>query len=316
MSSAPPRVPATPATAMIAELRSTDVPRELLRPRARRTWPRPSSLPLLGAPGFGALLVVGGAAVGRGGGKDSTPLPTKDAIREGDPPGQHALLTGLMRLPVRAGAAGSQPTDSCTGSVNGRPGQGVGMGQGWESFITGAVGLTGAIVGGVAAIIGARIGAEKTAQATRQQVRDQARAEHQHWLRQLRLDACEALTREADEWIREEGLFWGHIERGELEEAEQLSQQQMGMRCLAVAGLVSRVCTLGPLELAEAAQCLHAPMLALLDHLAENPHIFDPAGGEEQRGVFLDTRPEAHGEAREAFISAAHIVIAAQSEEL
>ncbi len=60
MSSAPPRVPATPATAMITEPRSTDVPREILPPRARCTWPGPSSLPLLGVRGFGALLVVGG----------------------------------------------------------------------------------------------------------------------------------------------------------------------------------------------------------------------------------------------------------------
>ncbi|WP_208928405.1 hypothetical protein, partial [Streptomyces rapamycinicus] len=116
----------------------------------------------------------------------------------------------------------------------------------------------------------------------------------------------EALVTASDEWLREEMLFRIHIVRGELEEAEQKSQE-MGMRCLAVAALISRVCILGPLELAEAAQGLRAPMLGFLDHVAEDPLIFVPDDdSEEQRGrrtESLDAFLESQGEAREAFVS-------------
>ncbi|MFF9025159.1 hypothetical protein [Streptomyces eurythermus] len=67
------------------------------------------------------------------------------------------------------------------------------MDQGMAALIAGLAGtagaLGGALVGGVAAVRGARIGAEKAAEAARQQVQDQALADHNHWLRQQRLEA-------------------------------------------------------------------------------------------------------------------------------
>ncbi|TLQ43423.1 hypothetical protein [Streptomyces marianii] len=61
------------------------------------------------------------------------------------------------------------------------------------AFIAGMAGMVGALggalVGGVAAVRGARIGAEKAAEAVRQQVQDQASVDHDHWLRQQRLEA-------------------------------------------------------------------------------------------------------------------------------
>lgn len=63
------------------------------------------------------------------------------------------------------------------------------MDQGIAALIAAGFGLVGAGVGGLAAVWGAKVGAERSAQATRQQVQDQAVAEHDHWLRQQRLEA-------------------------------------------------------------------------------------------------------------------------------
>ncbi|MGC9538051.1 hypothetical protein [Streptomyces sp. UG1] len=67
------------------------------------------------------------------------------------------------------------------------------MDEGTAALIAGLAGLVGAlggaIVGAVAAVRGARIGAEQAAETARQQVRDQASVDHDHWLRQQRLEA-------------------------------------------------------------------------------------------------------------------------------
>ncbi len=73
----------------------------------------------------------------------------------------------------------------------------AGMDEGTAALVAGFAGLAGALggalIGAVAAIRGARIGAEKAAEAARQQVQDQASADHNHWLRQQRLEAYTTL---------------------------------------------------------------------------------------------------------------------------
>ncbi|MFD7200479.1 hypothetical protein [Streptomyces sp. NPDC059893] len=67
------------------------------------------------------------------------------------------------------------------------------MNEGTAALIAGLAGtggaLGGAIIGAVAAVRGARIGAEKAAETARQQVQDQASVDHEHWLRQQRIEA-------------------------------------------------------------------------------------------------------------------------------
>ncbi|MFJ7100505.1 MULTISPECIES: hypothetical protein [Streptomyces] len=69
----------------------------------------------------------------------------------------------------------------------------LGMDEGTAALIAGLAGtvgaVAGAVVGAVAAVRGARIGAEKAAETARQQVRDQASIDHEHWLRQQRIEA-------------------------------------------------------------------------------------------------------------------------------
>ncbi|WP_328544410.1 hypothetical protein [Streptomyces europaeiscabiei] len=67
------------------------------------------------------------------------------------------------------------------------------MDEGTAALIAGLAGtagaIAGAVVGAVAAVRGARIGAEKAAETARLQVQDQASIDHEHWLRQQRIEA-------------------------------------------------------------------------------------------------------------------------------
>ncbi|MFD9881538.1 hypothetical protein ACFWZT_08745 [Streptomyces alboflavus] len=64
------------------------------------------------------------------------------------------------------------------------------MDQGLAGLIAGIAGLVGAVVGGGATAYGARIGAQKTIEAAQTQVHHQSAAEHQHWVREHRKQAC------------------------------------------------------------------------------------------------------------------------------
>lgn len=72
------------------------------------------------------------------------------------------------------------------------------------ALVTAGAGLVGAmggaVIGGIAATRGARIGAETAARATAKQVREQALNEHEHWLREQRLQAYRALLVAYDEY--------------------------------------------------------------------------------------------------------------------
>ncbi|MFJ5728339.1 hypothetical protein [Streptomyces paradoxus] len=76
------------------------------------------------------------------------------------------------------------------------------MDQGIAALIAAGFGLVGAVVGGIAAVWGVKVGAERSAQATRQQVQDQAAAEHDHWLRQQRLEAYQNFQDTYGELVR------------------------------------------------------------------------------------------------------------------
>jgi hypothetical protein len=64
------------------------------------------------------------------------------------------------------------------------------MDQGIAGVIAGIAGLVGAGVGGLATAYGARIGAQKTIEAAQTQVAHQSAAEHRHWVRDQRREAC------------------------------------------------------------------------------------------------------------------------------
>jgi hypothetical protein len=77
------------------------------------------------------------------------------------------------------------------------------MDEGTAALIAGLAGtvgaVAGAVVGAVAAVRGARIGAEKAAETARQQVQDQASIDHEHWLRQQRIEAYSEFLTAYDE---------------------------------------------------------------------------------------------------------------------
>jgi hypothetical protein len=77
------------------------------------------------------------------------------------------------------------------------------MDQGMAALIAGLAGtvgaLGGAFIGALAAVRGARIGAERAAETARQQVQDQASVDHEHWLRQQRVEAYTAFLAGYDE---------------------------------------------------------------------------------------------------------------------
>lgn len=64
------------------------------------------------------------------------------------------------------------------------------MDQGIAAAFAGIAGLVGAAIGGLATAYGARIGAHKSLEAVMLQVHQQSRAEHDHWLRDQRRQAC------------------------------------------------------------------------------------------------------------------------------
>ncbi|MFD4141159.1 hypothetical protein [Streptomyces sp. NPDC058572] len=67
------------------------------------------------------------------------------------------------------------------------------MNEGVAVVIAAVVGLGGAYIGGSWTARGARIGAETAARATAEQVQDQAKVDHENWLRERRLEACQDL---------------------------------------------------------------------------------------------------------------------------
>ncbi|MGW4922620.1 hypothetical protein [Streptomyces parvulus] len=77
------------------------------------------------------------------------------------------------------------------------------MDQGIAALIAGLAGtggaLAGAVIGALAAVRGARIGAERAAETARQQVQDQASVDHEHWLRQQRIEAYTSFLAGYDE---------------------------------------------------------------------------------------------------------------------
>jgi hypothetical protein len=77
------------------------------------------------------------------------------------------------------------------------------MDEGTAALMAGLAGtvgaVAGAVVGAIAAVRGARIGAEKAAETARQQVQDQASIEHEHWLRQQRIEAYSDLLTAYDD---------------------------------------------------------------------------------------------------------------------
>lgn len=64
------------------------------------------------------------------------------------------------------------------------------MDQGLAGLLAGIAGLIGTGVGGLATAYGARIGADKTLEAAHAQVEAQSDAEHDHWVREQRRQAC------------------------------------------------------------------------------------------------------------------------------
>ena len=64
------------------------------------------------------------------------------------------------------------------------------MDQGLAGLLAGIAGLIGTGVGGLATAYGARIGANKTLEAAHAQVEAQSGAEHGHWVREQRRQAC------------------------------------------------------------------------------------------------------------------------------
>ncbi|MEU8870270.1 hypothetical protein AB0D24_03745 [Streptomyces javensis] len=71
------------------------------------------------------------------------------------------------------------------------------MDQGIAAVFAGVAGLVGAGIGGLATAYGARIGAHKTIEAAQTQVQHQSAAEHRHWVREQRRQAC---SDAADAW--------------------------------------------------------------------------------------------------------------------
>jgi hypothetical protein len=66
--------------------------------------------------------------------------------------------------------------------------------QGIAAVWAGVAGLVGAGIGGAGAVWGAAIGGRRTVEAAERQAQRAAAAEHQHWLRQQRYEAYQALT--------------------------------------------------------------------------------------------------------------------------
>ncbi|MFB6837085.1 hypothetical protein [Streptomyces sp. NPDC056361] len=65
------------------------------------------------------------------------------------------------------------------------------MDQGLAAALAGIAGVVGAGIGGLATAYGARVGAQKTIEAVHTQVTHQASAEHEHWTREQRRQACD-----------------------------------------------------------------------------------------------------------------------------
>ncbi|MFF3581672.1 hypothetical protein [Streptomyces mirabilis] len=68
------------------------------------------------------------------------------------------------------------------------------MDQGIAAALAGVAGLVGAGIGGLATAYGARVGAQKALESVQMQVQQQAAAEHSHWLRDHRRQACSDIT--------------------------------------------------------------------------------------------------------------------------
>lgn len=130
------------------------------------------------------------------------------------------------------------------------------MDQGLVALVTAGVGLVGAIggaaIGGIAAARGARIGAETTARATARQVQDQAAANHAHWIRERRLEACRDLLGAYDDYVGAASAFQRLLE-GDPDSSEPAEPVTLHPSTLALARLYFLIRILGPESLRQAA---------------------------------------------------------------
>lgn len=88
------------------------------------------------------------------------------------------------------------------------------MDQGVAAVIAGIAGVIGTGVGGLATAYGARIGAQKSMEAVQVQVREQSEAEHSHWVREQRRQACVELTDALGAFAKSVAASWPLVLEG------------------------------------------------------------------------------------------------------
>ncbi|MET9759808.1 hypothetical protein ABZ016_12220 [Streptomyces sp. NPDC006372] len=90
------------------------------------------------------------------------------------------------------------------------------MDQGLAGLLAGIAGLIGTGVGGLATAYGARLGAAKTLEAAHAQVEAQSGAEHEHWVREQRRQACSDILDAYGTFMlsfnRVTDSVWGHVQ--------------------------------------------------------------------------------------------------------
>lgn len=193
------------------------------------------------------------------------------------------------------------------------------MDQGIVALATAGVGLIGAIggaaIGGLAAARGARIGAETAARATARQVQDQAAAEHLHWLRERRLEACRDYLALYDEYARAAGTY-SRLLDGDQGSIGASELGNMGPATSALLKAYFQIRLLGPDALRQAALQIQRVQQDHFDAMLEWRSAF--LAEDDQAVTETRARQEALRsqlvEAHDAFLTAVNRSIAAVAE--
>ncbi|MEU3993650.1 hypothetical protein AB0F24_35840 [Streptomyces platensis] len=193
------------------------------------------------------------------------------------------------------------------------------MDQGLVALATAGVGLVGAIggaaIGGIAAARGARVGAETAARATARQVRDQAAADHAHWLRERRLEACRDFLGAYDEYAGAATAF-AKLLQGNLDGSGTPEPVTLHPSILALNRTYFLIRIVGSEEVRQAAkqvqhtQVEHAETLYAWRRAYLSQDDRDVADAVERHGTRLDQLSRAYGE----FVAATNRAVATPVE--
>ncbi|MGW8765792.1 hypothetical protein ACWGN5_25145 [Streptomyces sp. NPDC055815] len=188
------------------------------------------------------------------------------------------------------------------------------MDQGLAAALAGIAGVVGAGIGGLATAYGARVGAQKTIEAVHTQVAHQASAEHEHWTREQRRQACDETVAAWMTFITQSVPCQGRISRDQDLSEEQFSALHEAFIALTIA--TAKLQLWGPDDLVSSARSMGSAAKQLHVAILRWPRALH--GGDAAESSATKAQVEACGTnasaAWHSFASTAHTTLSVRSQ--